>query len=88
MGDMTKPSRNSAHQKDVTSSPNPKGSAGGQTSEGEGFGVGTKYSATLNERPNKSINRNNGSEIARPSANTGMIPNGSIGKGSRKTGRV
>lgn len=80
------PSRNTVHKKDVTSSGNGTATEGGQQGDGEGFGVGTKYSATLNERENKSINRNN--SVERPSANTGVIPNGSIGKGSRKTGRV
>jgi len=82
----TNPSRNTSHTKDVTASPNPGGAASGATSDGEGFGVGTRFSATLNERENKSINRNN--SVDRPSANTGMIPNAGIGKGSRKTGRV
>lgn len=82
----TIPSRNTTHQKDVTNSGNPTATEGGQTTDGEGFGVGSRYSATLNERENKSINRNN--SVERPSANTSTIPNGSIGKGSRKTGRV
>lgn len=60
----------------------------GPVSDGEKMGVGTKYSATLNERDNKSINRNNGSDIVRASANEGMLPNGSISRASRKTGRV
>lgn len=80
------PSRNTTHSKDITNSPNATGTEKGQNTEGEGFGVGTRYNATLNERENKSINRNN--SVDRPSANPGTIPNGSIGKGSRKTGRV
>lgn len=56
----------------------------GETGDGEGYGVGTRFSATLNERANKSLNRNAGP--SRPSANDGMIatPNQSV----RKTGRV
>ena len=55
---------------------------------GEKMGVGTKYTAVLNERENKSINRNNGSDIVRADANGGMIPNAGISRASRKTGRV
>lgn len=88
MANMQKPSRNTTHTEDVTANPNPSGAAGGSPSDGEGFGVGSRYNATLNERANKSINRNNGEGLGRPSANTGMIPNGSISKASRKTGRV
>lgn len=84
----TKPSRNTAHTKDVTMSPNATGAEGGMTSDGEGFGVGTKFSAVLNERMNKSLNRNNGEDIVRPQANTGMIPNAGISKASRKSGRI
>lgn len=79
-------SRNTAHSKEVTNNPNGTSTESGQQGDGEGFGVGTKYSATLNERENKSINRNNG--VERPSANTGKIDNAGIGKGSRKTGKV
>jgi hypothetical protein len=78
------PSRNKSHTRDVTMNPNPSAAEGGMPSEGEGMGVGSTYSAVLNERPNKSINRNNG--IDRPSANTGMIPG--VTKAQRKTGRV
>lgn len=56
----------------------------GQMGDGEGFAPGSRHSAIILERPNKSLNRNSGPE--RPDANTGMIP--TVGKGVRKTGRV
>ena len=88
MADTKTPSRNTTHGKNITAVPNALSVEGGMPSEGEGGGVGTLYPTTLVERPNKSINRNNGDDIARPSANSGMIPNGSISKATRKTGRV
>ena len=90
--DMVLPSRNDTHKVDVTMPANPKGTDPGETTDGEsvaqGMGVGTIFKAVLNERPNKSINRNNGSDVVRPQANTGMLANGSYGKGSRRTGKV
>lgn len=78
------PSRSSKKRVDATAPAKGTDAEGGSTGDGEGFGVGTKHSATLNERANKSINRNSGPE--RPSANSGMIATPSMG--SRKTGRV
>ena len=90
--DMVLPSRNSSHKVDVTLPPNPKGTDAGEPSDGEsvaqGFGVGTTFKAVLNERPNKSINRNNGSDVVRAQANTGMVDNGGYSKSSRRTGKV
>ena len=78
------PSRSAKKQIEATHSGNGSAAESGQTGDGEGFGVGSRYSATLNERENKSINRNNGDE--RPSANAGMLP--TPGMSARKTGRV
>jgi hypothetical protein len=79
------PSRNTQH-KVAAKTPAEKSLTveGGETSDGEGFGVGTTYTAVLNERENKSLNRNAGPE--RPSANTGKIS--TVTRGARKTGRV
>ena len=61
------------------------GAQSGATSEGEEIGgTGVRYMTTLNERMNKSLNRNAGPE--RPSANKGAIP--VIGQMYRKTGKV
>ena len=58
---------------------------GGQIGDGEEIGgVGARYNATLNERMNKSLNRNAGPD--RPMANRGFLP--TPGMGVRKTGRV
>jgi hypothetical protein len=78
------PSRNATHEKEVTRSGHPLDVASGDETDGEGFGVGTRYSATLRERSNKSLNRNAGP--SRPSANTGEIP--MVSQDQRKTGRI
>ena len=79
------PSRNASHQKDAKNPPNPDSAdSGGGNTDGEGMGVGTIYTATLNERENKSLNRNAGP--GRPSANNGEIP--TPDKKVRKTGRI
>lgn len=57
----------------------------GQLSDGEGFPPGTANRAILNERVNKSLNRNAGPE-GRPSANTGTIPLVTLDR--RNTGRI
>lgn len=84
MDDKMIPSRSAKKQVDATAPGHGSPTESGQLGDGEGFGIGSKYSATLNERANKSINRNNGAD--RPSANTGMIA--TPGMGVRKTGRV
>ncbi len=76
-------SRMQKHTHDATLPGRGSPAQSGMASEGEGGGVGTKYSAVLVERPNKSLNRNAGPE--RPSANPGTIP--MVTQGSRKTGR-
>ena len=81
---MKQNSRNTSHTKKVTTSGNGKGGESGMMSQGEGFGVGVSYSTVLNERENKSLNRNAGP--SRPSANKGKIANPSMG--IRKTGKV
>lgn len=78
------PSRSTKKSVNAKNSANGAGADSGMASDGEGFGVGSSYTAVLNERQNKSINRNNGAD--RPSANTGMVP--TVSKESRKTGRV
>lgn len=78
------PSRNSVHEKDVTRSGNKGDVEGGENADGEGFGPGSRYAATLRERANKSLNRNAGP--GRPSANDGVLPTPS--QSVRKTGRI
>lgn len=78
------PSRSTKKTVDATRPANPSPAQGGEPSEGENTGVGTKYSAVLKERANKSLNRNAGPE--RPSANPGMIP--TVSQSVRKTGRI
>lgn len=77
-------SRASKNQADITRTPPPGAAARRTPGEGEGFGAGTSNRVVINERPNKSINRNNG--VERPSANEGMIP--VVTSGVRKTGRI
>ena len=81
-----KTSRNTKKTVAVTTSGNPTDAERGGTSEGEEFAKtpGSRYSAVINERDNKSYARNSGPE--RPSANSGTIPGVSMGK--RKTGRI
>lgn len=63
---------------------NPSPAENGMMSEGEGMPVAATQTTILNERPNKSVTRNNGND--RPSANPGMIP--TVDQGVRKTGRI
>ena len=82
---MKQNSRNKVKRKNVTTSGNGRGGqGGGMMSQGEGFGPGVRYTTTLNERENKSLNRNAGP--SRPMANKGKLPN--PGMGVRKTGKV
>lgn len=61
------------------------GSTGSPAPDGEEIRqVGSSYTAVLNERSNKSLNRNAGP--SRPSANRGMIP--TVSSAVRKTGRI
>lgn len=83
--DLTRPSRNTKKEQDLTQESRPNPAEGGQMGDGEGFPPGSKYSATLVERQNKSINRNNDVQD-RPSANGAMLPN--VDMGVRKTGRI
>jgi len=78
-------SRNTRKTIPARNTPNPLPVEGGQTTDGEMGGVGSTYTAVLNERQNKSIR---GTNIGpdRPSANTSMIPN--VDDSVRKTGRV
>jgi len=78
-------SRNTVKRKEASSPGKRSASARGQISQGEGFPTGSRYVTVLNERENKSIQRNNAAQ-GRPSANTGMISN--VGMGARKTGKV
>jgi hypothetical protein len=78
------PSRNAKHEDEVTRGGNPTSAESGDVTDGEGFGPGARYTATLRERANKSLNRNAGP--SRPSANAGELP--SVTQGARKTGRI
>lgn len=77
-------SRAAVHEKEVTRSGNKGDVESGEMTQGEGFGPGTRYAATLNERENLSLNRNAGPD--RPSANDGMIP--VPDQSVRKTGKI
>lgn len=77
--------RNQAKRVAATTTGHGSAAAGGDMGDGEEIGgVGSRHTATLNERANKSLNRNAGP--SRPSANTGKVS--TPGMGSRKTGRV
>lgn len=79
------PSRASKHSEEATRSGNKGDVEGGDMTDGEfGAEVGSRYSARLLERSNKSLNRNAGP--SRPCANDGEIP--VVDQGVRKTGRV
>ena len=78
------PSRSAKQEVDVTREGHKPSVESGDVTDGEGFGVGTRYSATLRERSNKSLNRNGGP--SRPSANDGVVPAASMM--DRKTGKV
>ena len=84
---IRRPSRNRAHRINATNPANPIPALNGELSEGEGIPVAYNQTAILTERRNGTINRNNWGED-RPSANSGTIPNDTIGKPMRKTGRV
>lgn len=78
-------SRNRTRRMNVTRGGH--GSAASREMAGDGEevgGVGSRHSAVLNERANKSLNRNAGP--SRGSVNNGTIPN--VGMGSRRTGRT
>lgn len=78
-------SRSRASNINATRGGNGSPAQGGMRGDGEEVGgVGSIYAAVLNERMNKSLNRNAGP--AHPSANTGTIAN--VSMASRNTGRV
>lgn len=77
-------SRATKDKADITQPGSPSGAAPRSPGEGEGFGAGNTNRAIINQRPNKSLNRNDG--VERPSANTGRVP--TVGAGVRKTGRI
>lgn len=77
-------SRSTKKSVDATRPANPSPAEGGEPTDGENTGVGTKYSAVLVERTNKSVTRNYGP--TRPSANPGTIP--TVSQSVRKTGRI
>ncbi len=78
-------SRNRTHQVDATNAGIGLVAEGGMLSEGEGMGISGRNTGILNERPNKSLNRNSGPE-GRPSANPATMP--MAGRGARRTGRI
>lgn len=83
--DKTMGSRVSTHKSDATLGGHAAGAAdGGSEGDGEMGGVGSSYRATLNERKNKSMNRNAGPD--RPSANKGTLP--LVSQGQRKSGKI
>lgn len=78
-------SRNKTRRKGVKLGGGGSGAQGGSTGDGEEIrGAGASYTATLNERQNKSLNRNAGP--SRPMANKGYIKG--VSQGQRKTGKV
>lgn len=83
MRDPMHSGRNTKKSVDATRPGQPQATESGMTGDGEGMGVGSRYSATLNERANKSL-RNVGPD--RPSADNADVP--TVGMGVRKTGRV
>lgn len=80
------PSRSEVKKKDATMPGRGFAAETGEMTDGEltTREPGSRYSAVLNERANKSIRRNAGPD--RPSANDGMVPGASFGQ--RKTGKV
>ena len=77
-------SRNTVSRVDVTRGGNSAGLSGDSMTDGEGFPPGVRFSMIINERANKSLNRNSGPE--RSSANNGTIA--SVSMADRKTGRI
>lgn len=77
-------SRSTKKETDATLPGVGKVAEGGAPTIGENVGAGSRYSATLREHPNQSLNRNAGPE--RPDANPSVVP--TLTQAARKTGRV
>ena len=75
-----------ATEMDVTAPSKASAVERGSETTGEGFPVGSKYTAVLVQRSNDSLNHAGGEDLSRPSANTGKLP--VLKAGSRKTGKV